>query len=75
MKLTVILPGDYGEELCEHRQRYLSTLLSPGAEVKIVTTGGTPSLTSIVDLALIAPGMVNRTMEAEKGGFDGVLIH
>ena len=75
MKLAVILPGDYPKEFCEHRQRYLSALISPGTELKIVTTGGTPSLTSIIDLAFVAPGMVNRAMEAEKEGFDGVLIH
>jgi allantoin racemase len=75
MKLAVIIPGDYSKEVCEDRHNYLNTLVSPGTELKIFTTGGTPSLSSIVDIALISSGLVNRSMEAEKEGFDGILIH
>jgi len=51
MKLAVILPGDYGKELCKQRESYLNNFAFPGTEIRVVTTGGTPSLTSGIDFA------------------------
>jgi hypothetical protein len=75
MKLAVILPGNYEQELCEHRETYLNEFVSSGTKIKVFKTGGTQSITSIVDLALISSGALNKTLEAEKSGFEGVLLH
>jgi hypothetical protein len=75
VKLAVILPGDPGREVCEQRESYLNTFASPGTEIKVFSSGGTQKISSGIDFALISPGGVKRAMEAEKNGFDGVVIH
>lgn len=75
MKLAVILPGDYGPEICERRERYLNNFVYDGTKIKVFTTGGTKSITSIVDFALVSPGAVEKVITAEKTGFDGIVLH
>jgi hypothetical protein len=75
MKIAVILPGDYSKEYCDYRHQYLNTFSSKGTELKIVLAGGIPSLRCISDLGMIHANIVQRSIEAEKEGFDGVLIH
>ena len=76
MKLAYIMPGDYGKEYCEEKERYLKGFTSPGTEIKVFTTGATPfkSITSVTDMALIAPGAVKQVRDAEKTGYDGVIL-
>jgi allantoin racemase len=74
MQLAVILPGNYTPEHCELRENYLKSFVSDATEIKVFTAGGTKSITSIVDFTLMAPGMTRRALEAERAGFDGVLI-
>jgi len=74
MKLAVIIPGDYGEELCEQRKVYYNNFASPGTEISVVTTGGTDSLRSTIDYALVLPGAVKQSVAAEKEGFDGIIV-
>jgi len=75
MKLAVILPGDYSKELCEKREKYLDNFASKNTEIKVFTTGGTESVTSGVDFALVSPGAVEKAIMAEKTGFDGIVLH
>lgn len=75
MKLAIILPGDYDEELIRYRKDYFGKFISSGTTIDIFKTGGAKSITSIADLALIIPGALRQSMEAEKAGFDGVLLH
>ena len=75
MNLAVILTGDYSKELCETRRNYLNNYASKNTAIKIFTTGGTKSLTSGVDFALVSPGAVEKVIMAEKAGFDGIVLH
>lgn len=75
MKLAVILPGSHGPETCEAREKYLNEFTSPGTEIMVCPSGGTESIESTIDFALMVPGVVDRAVEAEKNGFDGVVIH
>ena len=75
MRLAVILPGDHGKELREQREKYLENFASPGTEIKVFSSGGTQKINSGIDFALISPGGVKQATEAEKNGFDGVVIH
>jgi Asp/Glu/hydantoin racemase len=75
MKLAIILPGDYSRELCERREEYLYNFASADTEIKVFTTGGTKSVTSNVDFALVSPGAMKRAIEVDKNGFDGIVLH
>jgi hypothetical protein len=75
MKLAVILPGDYGRDVCQSREEYFKSFLSAGTELEVFSTGGTKSIANGIDFALIAPGTVTRAVEAEDAGFDGVLLN
>jgi len=75
MKLAIILPGDYSQELCEKRENYLSNFASKGTEIKVFTTGGTESITNGIDFVLVAPGAVEKAIAAEKAGFAGIVLN
>lgn len=75
MKLAVILPGDFGREICAQRKEYIAQFTSIGTEIKVFTTGGAKAITSGIDFALISPGTVKQVIEAENTGFDGIVLH
>ena len=76
MKLAYIMPGDYDNEYCKEKEIYLKGLTYHDTEIKVFTTGATPfkSITSVTDMALIAPGAIAQVTEAEKKGYDGVVL-
>lgn len=76
MKLAYIMPGDYDQEYCQEKERYLKGFASPGTDIKVFTTGATQlkSITSVTDMALIAPGAIKQVRDAEKTGYDGVIL-
>ena len=75
MKLAIIIPGDYGEEFCKERKHYISNFVSSGTEIEVFVTGGSKSVTSGVDFALISPGTIRCVVDAEKAGFDGIVLN
>jgi Asp/Glu/hydantoin racemase len=74
MKLAIILPGDYGKEVCQRREKYYKQFCGSGTEIEVLTTGGTKSITSTIDFALVAPGALQKAIEAERKGFDGIVL-
>ena len=75
MRLAGLLAADYSPEMCKQRKSYFMNFASQGTEIEVFPTGGTPSITSVVDFALIAPGTVQNAKKAEKMGFDGIFLN
>ena len=76
MKIYYLMPGNYGPDYCTDKETYLTPYTSPGTDLQVFTTGDTATLSiiSVVDMALIGPATVARVIEAEKTGFDGVIL-
>ena len=75
MNLAIIIPGDYDKKFCEERKRYISNFVSSGTKIEVFVTGGSKSVTSGIDFALISPGTIRCVVESEKAGFDGILLN
>ena len=76
MKISYIMPGKYSQEYRTAKGVYLSQYTSPGTQLDVSITGGTQdvSLTGAVDLAMIAPLTVKKTIQAERDGYDAVIL-
>jgi hypothetical protein len=76
MKIYYLMPGNYGPNYCTDKAAHLARYTSPGTDLQVFSTGDTAtlSISSVVDMALIAPSTVARVIEAEKIGFDGVIL-
>ena len=76
MKIYYLMPGKYGPEYCSEKAAYLSAYTSSGTDLQVFSTGDSAalSISSVVDMALIGPATVARVMEAERTGFDGVIL-
>ncbi len=76
MKISYIMPGKYSEEYMATKRMYLSQYTSPDTQLDVSVTGNTQnvSLTGVVDLAMIAPLTVKKTIEAERDGYDAVIL-
>ena len=74
MRIRVIVPiivGIFDEEV----KREFRTYASEGTEIDVVHLDrGPASIESEYDEALAVPDILNKTIEAEKEGFDGVII-
>ena len=76
MKIMVIAPGRFSSEEIEFRKNYLKFYASPGTEIEVVPIKkGPESVTSPEDSLRLAPGIVERVIEAEENKFDAAMIH
>ena len=73
MRIMVIAPGSMSTEEIRARQDYAASLCS--SEIKVVPVEGPPSLTDDATLGLLVPGVIKRTEEANREGYDAVVIH
>lgn len=80
MKLLYLIPGNvreggFGVEEMKRRERVLREYASPGTEVDAAdVASGPPSIESMYEEALAVPGLVNAAVQAEKDGYDGIVI-
>ncbi len=73
MNIMVIAPGSMSQEEINVRQQYAESLCSSG--IKFVPVEGPASLTDDASLGLLIPGVIKRAEEAERQGYDAVVIH
>jgi allantoin racemase len=74
MRIMLIAPGSYGPKEIEIRQEYAESLCSPGTRVTLVNIEGPGSPTDAVTVALMAPGVLKRVEQAEKEGYNVVVV-
>ncbi len=72
---VVMLISGFDEESLEARRASLSSLASPGTEVRLVLTKNAPaSVESFSEMELAAPGILERVFQSEREGADAVVI-
>lgn len=79
MKLLYILPGNIklglGEAEMHRRCEVLRQHAFPGTEVEITyAESGPPSIESIYEKYVASTGVIEKVMQAEKDGYDGVIV-
>jgi len=72
----VITPGRFLPEEVEIRRKYLQTKALPGTKINVVPLKRGPvTIRNEADFALLVPGVLERAEEAEKDGFDAIMVH
>jgi len=72
---VVMLISGLDEEALERRKRALSSYASGGIEVNLVLTrNAPPSVESLAEMELAAPGILERVARSEREGADAVVI-
>ena len=72
---VVMLIGGLSEADLKRRLEILRSYASPGTEVNLVfTKNPPPSVDSLAEMELAAPGILERVVKSEKEGADAVLI-
>lgn len=72
---VVMLISGLSEKEMKGRQASLRSYASPGTEVRLVTTrGAPPSVESLAEMELAAPGILERVVMSEREGADAVII-
>lgn len=72
---VVMLISGLDEEALERRKRALSSYASVGTEVNLVLTrNAPPSVESLAEMELAAPGILERVARSEREGADAVVI-
>jgi allantoin racemase len=72
---VVMLIGGLPEADLNRRIEILKSYASPGTEINLVMTRNPPpSVDSLVEMELAAPGILERVVKSEKEGADAVLI-
>ncbi len=72
--VVVVISGRDQQALAD-RQNSISCLASPGTEIKLVVSpDGPASVESQTELELTAPGILQRCIESERSGADGIII-
>jgi allantoin racemase len=72
---VVMLISGLDEGELQLRRESLSSLASPGTEVRLVLTKGAPiSVESLAEMELAAPGILERVAQSERDGADAVVI-
>ena len=72
---VVMLIGGLPEADLKRRLEILRSYASPGTEVRLVTTRNPPpSVDSLVEMELAAPGILERVVQSERENADAVLI-
>ena len=81
MRIMALLPGE-GIGSPEERDEELRTLKeyfmqfsSLGTEILVSPTKGVEAIMHGRDIALLVPGAIGASIQAEKDGFDAVIIH
>lgn len=70
-----MLIGGIPEDGIKRRRELLQSYGSPGTEVRLVMTkNAPPSVDSLAEMELAAPGILERVVQSEKEGADAVLI-
>lgn len=63
------------ERALEHRRQSLSSLASPGTEIRLVLTENAPSsVESFAEMELAAPGILKQVVASEREGADAIVI-
>jgi allantoin racemase len=72
---VIMLISGLDEEALERRRQTLSSLASPGTEIRLVLTeNAPPSVESFAEMELAAPGILKRVVMSEREGADAVVI-
>ena len=72
---VVMLISGLSEQEMEGRLESLRSYASPGTEVRLVTTrNAPPSVESLAEMDLAAPGILERVVQSEKEDADAVII-
>jgi allantoin racemase len=74
-KIMVVAPGEFDQKEIEIRQSYLNSICSENTSVIVMPAEGIDSLKSIADGTLLAVGVLKRVVQANREGFDAVVIH
>ena len=77
MKIKVIIPNSgMDRSTLDRRQEMLSNYAWPGTEISVdCIAGGPESIESAYDEALACPYVIEQAKEAEKAGFDAIIIY
>ena len=81
MKIMALFPGEgvlVPEKLSEElrvRKEYLMQFASPGTDIEVFPTKGAKAMIHGRDMAMIVPSAVEIAIQAEKDGFDAIIIH
>ena len=63
------------DEALRKRQQALKSFASPGTDIRLVVTPDAPSsVESQAEMNLAAPGILQRVVESERDGADGIVI-
>ena len=79
MKILYLIPGSVGPgfdiDEVKRREGILQAMVSPGTEIVADVSGEGPlSIESACDEANSVPSMIRKAVQAEKDGFDGIII-
>jgi len=73
MKLAIILPGEIATEAWQPLEDEINRIVSPGTEVTLFDIkGGKVRVPADIDLTV--PAAMSIAADAEKKGFDGILL-
>ena len=72
MRLTIVEPGSFSNEELGRRENYAKSVCSPRTDLQLVSTE--PSLAPNDPFILLVPSILERVKEAERDGYDAVVI-
>jgi len=73
MKLAIIVPGELPSEAKNHLKEELTRIASPSTETEIFDIKG-GKIRAAADIDLAVPQAVQLAVDAEKNGFDGIVL-